>query len=62
MGLVGKQQAAEVTFGTFITRGIAAKSLTTTGRRWFIVEAIDPLQGTVGRPGPQEGAMDGEML
>lgn len=47
MGLVGMQQASEVTFGTFPTRTITSKYFTITGRMWFIVEAIDPFQLTV---------------
>lgn len=44
MGLVGEQQAAEVTFGTFLVWGFRSKSITTTGLKWVIVEAIDPLK------------------
>jgi len=52
VGLVGEQQAAEVTFGSLLPGSITSKSLTTAGWWRAVIEAVDPLQQAVGGPGP----------
>ena len=44
VGLVGEQQAAEVTLGTLLSAACLAKSFANTGRLWDIIQPIDPLQ------------------
>ena len=63
VGLVGEQQAAEVTLGTLLANGKGStKALVTAGWRRVVVEAVDPLQKAVGGPGQQQGAINREVL
>ncbi len=63
MGLVGEQQTAEVASGSLLALAISSsKPIATTGRWRIVVGPIDPLQRAMGRPDPQQGVIDRELL
>ncbi len=63
VGLVGEQQAAEITLGSLLALAISrSKPFASTGRWRIVVASVDPLQRAMGGPGPQQGAVNGEVL
>lgn len=63
VGWIEEQQTAEFPLGPlFLLAGSPAESLTATGRWWIVVTPAEPLQGAVGGPGPQPGAIGREVL
>ena len=63
VGLVGEQQAAEISLGTrLLLTCSSAESVAATGGSRLIITPVDPLQRAVGGPGPQQGAIQREVL